>query len=163
MKLTTEQTFSLLLLLAGGAISLISAFVGAAINTWFTSRREHKRWLFDQKRIEYRELLDGLHECMENMSGAFLKVNVTKPQNLPDVAIARGNILIHSRIFVWPALEKFGIEKRWEELATYVIQTEVPRDPAQRGCPTLTSFQLKCSAFEDQLNKFVRKDLGIES
>ncbi|MGA2202025.1 MAG: hypothetical protein ABSG40_08695 [Terriglobales bacterium] len=163
MKLTPEQIFSIFLVAAGGLIGLISGVLGAVVNSIFTSRREHRRWLFDQKRVEYRELLDGLHECMENMSGAFLSVNVTKPQNLPDVAIARGNILIQSRIFVGPALEKFGIQNRWEELAAYVIQAEIPRNPAQKGCPTLTSFQLKCCAFEDELNNFVRKDLGIES
>jgi hypothetical protein len=163
MKITPEQTFSILLVATGGLIGLISGVLGAAVNSLFSSRREHRRWLLDQKRMEYKELLDGLRECMDNMSGAFLSVNVTKPQNLPDVAIARGNTLIQGRIFVGPALEKFGIQKRWDELAAHIIEAETPRAPNQRGCPTLTSFGLKCNAFENDLNNFVRKDLAVKS
>jgi len=163
MKLTPEQTFSLLLVVAGGLIGLISGVLGAIVNSVFTSRREHTRWLFDQKRMEYRELLDGLHECMENMSGAFLSVNVTKPQNLPDVAVARGYILIRSQIFIGPALEEFGIEKRWEELEACVTEAETPRSSTQRSRPTEASFLLKCDTFENELNNFIRKDLGIKS
>ncbi len=156
MKLTPEQTFNLLLLAAGGLISLVSGIVGAVINTWFTSRREHRRWLLDQKRIEYRELLDGLHECMQQMSGAFLPIGVTTPSSDPDNAMRRGYSLIRGRIFTAPALAKFEIERRWKELCARVNETCLPKSR-----PTAVSFNLEAGRFEDELTNFIREDLEI--
>lgn len=142
-------------------MSLFGGVIGAGVTSFFASRREHRRWIFDQKRVEYRDLLDGLHECMQQMSAAFLPISVTSPGTDPNSGMRHGYVLIHSRIFTAAALAKFEIKRRWKELCAHVIEAQTPRAPTQRGGPTMASFNLRAGQFEDELANFVREDLGI--
>jgi hypothetical protein len=51
------------------AVSLVSIAVGVWIARWsfsVTSERDHKRWILDQKKVEWSELLKALYEVSKD-------------------------------------------------------------------------------------------------
>jgi hypothetical protein len=127
-------------------------------------RRERLRWISDNKKAEWRELIDELDKSLIAMGHAFSTVNVVSasdPWNDPMAGIGKGNRIIHDRIFIADALKKHGVLAKWEELVRYTSDASNPREPSQQGEPTPVGFSLKANAFQDELLRIARKDLGL--
>jgi hypothetical protein len=113
---------------------------------------------------EWRELTDELHESLIQIGYAFLPANVITPgieDNDYEAGIRKGYRAIRSRILIAQALERAGVLEKYEELVRYAVSADRPRDPAQRGSPTAAGFDMKATAFQNELMKIARKDMGV--
>ena len=141
----------------------ISSLLTAILTWWLTSRREHRRWILDNKKLEWRELIDTLHSCLYNMGYAFQMVSVFKPGEEGDVqfAVQKGFRTIRDRIFTADAVERHQVLEQWKELVAYINAATSPREPGQRGAPTIMEFNARGAAFEDKLLLMAREDLKL--
>jgi hypothetical protein len=141
----------------------ISSLVAALLTWWLTSLREHCRWVLDNKKLEWRELIDKLHACICNMGYAFQEIRTFEHGGEGDVdfAIRSGSRVIRDRIFIADAIQQHQVLKQWEELAAYVTAAGCPREPGQHRAPTITGFETLGAAFEDKLLATAREDLRL--
>jgi hypothetical protein len=147
------------------ALNLIglSSLIGTVLSWWLTSRREHRRWALDNRKLEWRELIDTLHTCLWTLGYAFQPVRVFMPGEEGDVqdAMQNGFRVIRDRIFIADALQRHQVLEQWKELVAYVTAATLPREPGQRGAPTITEFNARGAAFEDKLLMMAREDLKL--
>jgi hypothetical protein len=144
-------------LLAGGLLAVVPAAFTAWITSRLTSSREHKRWVLDNKKQEWRELVDTMHECMDRMakdlsSGA-------------EASFHQGYRILRNRIFIADAIAHEQIMKEWKRLVDYALTAQVPRDPSTHrgptGGPTPVGFNNLAAPFEDKLMGLARHDLRL--
>jgi hypothetical protein len=143
----------------------LSSLIAVVLNWWLASRREHRGWVLDNKKLEWRELIDELHSCFGQMVYAFQAVNVIASDgcNDPHAGMQKGRRLIRNRIFIAEALRLHSILQKWEELVAYCNSVGSPREPGQQGGPTAAAFDRKAAAFEDELLQLAREDLQADS
>ncbi len=53
-----------------------SSLIGAALGHWLGSRRERLKWVNDNKKAEWRELIDELDKSFSQMIYAFQRINL---------------------------------------------------------------------------------------
>jgi hypothetical protein len=144
-----------------GAFTLIAVWIGSRLSF----SREHHRWILDNKKLEWRELIDEMHACFARMVYGFQNLNVISPTddgNDPDAGVRRGFRILRNRIFIAPAIAQHRIMEQWEELVAYVNSARQPREPHEHGgLPTFVGFNLRAAAFQDKLMEVVREDLTI--
>jgi hypothetical protein len=142
----------------------IASIVSTAISIFFTSRQQRKNWLSDNKKQEWRELINTLHEALGYMEGAFPPPNIrvhgpeaTSYQS----GIRMGYRVIENRIFIAASLQAEQLRDKFEELVKYAVSATCPREPNQRGCPTVTAFVIKVRVFEGEVMSAAKRDLEI--
>jgi len=153
-------------------LPFVTAIMGGLFalgGVWIASRlsfsREHRRWVLDNKKLEWRELIDEIHACFERMACGFQNFNVISPtddSNDPDAGVRRGFRILRNRIFIAPAIAQHRLMEQWQELVAYMHSARQPREPQQHGeMPTYVGFNQRAAAFEDKLMEVVRLDLAI--
>ncbi|MGB6829935.1 MAG: hypothetical protein WBE41_17940 [Terracidiphilus sp.] len=138
-------------LLTGGLLAVVPAAFTAWITSRLTSSREHKRCVLDNKKQEWRELVDTMHECMDRMakdlsSGA-------------EASIHQGYRILRNRIFIADVVTHEQITKGWKSLVDYALTAQLPPDPSAHGGQTLVGFNNLAAPFEDKLMELARHDL----
>lgn len=146
-----------------GLGAIISALVGAFVNYLLSTYRQKADWINDNKKAEWRELIDVLNECMDKKTIAF-EPFISGPAS-DDLdwhnARWRGTRIIRDRIFIADAIEE--IDKAWDELVSYIVLKEAPREPTQQGgLPTMGGYVLRSSTLRDLLTSTARKDFGMK-
>jgi hypothetical protein len=142
----------------------ISSLISTALAHWLSSRSERIRWKNDNKKAEWRELIDQLDKSMKAMSCAFRNPNVIRVDDAsqaPDDGIVSGDRALENRLFILETLRKNGIIQEWKKLVDYVSEASNPPEPSQRGGPTAMGFSERAVAFRDNLLRVARKDLGL--
>ena len=111
---------------------------------------------------EWRELIKELHESLGQIGYAFYPILAISPDGSNDyeAGIRRGFHVIRNRILIAEPLKKARILEEFEEMVQYAVSAHNPRDPNQHGCPTMNGFDMKASAFEDELMEIARKDVA---
>lgn len=142
------------------------AFVVAVITAWITSKlissREHQRWILDNKKLEWRELVDEMHECFDRMANFHNRTEASIPRSEVDASIRHGFRILRNRIFVADTITQNKIMEKWEELVTYRQSADLPREPHAHGViPTVVGFNLLAAELEDMLMKVARHDLRL--
>jgi hypothetical protein len=100
----------------------IGSFIGSAVSLWFTARQQHRNWVNDSRKAEYRELLDVLYETVTAISANrpnLSSVN-SEPVNEAVMKLARA---FEDRMFIREALRKSGAYEDWLNIKK-VIQYE---------------------------------------
>lgn len=145
-----------------------------------TSRREHERWILDQKVAEWKELLmkiAAIEEIVPCISTGLPGYPGLEPAVLAMVPSLRGNI------FICNAIETSGFIGRWEDFAQYVsgeFEMTIKGDNlTQKGLsPVETSWddrersaqerhvaemgvRMRLSALREELRTLAHKELGI--
>jgi hypothetical protein len=132
---------------------------------WLNSRLERTKWTKDNKKLEWRELIDELDGSLEQMSYVFYPVNVISAdddRNNPMAGVIRGNRAINGKIFIADALKEHGLLDRWRELTQYAnLATDSPSERSTKQ-PTLFGFNAKAVDFRDELLRIAQEDLGIK-
>lgn len=149
-----------------GAFGL-GAVVGNVVSHVLTSRWQRRVWIHDNKRVEWRGLIDGLNDSLDRMGYAFER-GVAREASDPLLdwrgAMGMGNRIVRGRIFIADVIEKQGIVKSWDDLMQYVFSKDNPREPGQHGgIPTLNGYNMRAVALQDEIIRVSREDLGIES
>jgi hypothetical protein len=112
---------------------------------------------------EWREVIDEVHEALEQMGYAFVPIYVRKADDERgdyQAGIRRGNRVLHSQILIAESLEKSGLIKDWNELVQYTHAGRGPRDRWHQGSPTMGGFDAKARAFHEKLVQLAREDMN---
>lgn len=95
--------------------------------------REHAEWVQDQKRLEYRQLLDQLHETFttvtfSNSQGILIQGNDTDVESLQSVQqLSR---VFADRIFIADQLKASGALEDWDTLRRSMYEASRAHWPA---------------------------------
>lgn len=114
---------------------------------------------------EWRELVNELHHAFGQIGYAFNQINVITPgheENDYEAGIRRGHRAIRNNFFIADVLTRERISDKYQELVDYARLGRTMK-PYQPGCPTMGAFDLKTSAFEDELMTIARADIGQPS
>jgi hypothetical protein len=143
----------------------VSSLISTVMAYRLSSRSERVRWVNDNKKAEWRELIDQLDKSIATMHYAFDRLNVIHGEDSshdPMIGIANGNRVIQNRIFILETLRKSGMVEEWSKLGQYISEASNPRELTQRGgLPTATGFGLRANTFKDKMLRVARKDLGL--
>lgn len=106
--------------------TLLGVIVGATVSSYLTARLHHKQWVMDNKKAEYRELLDALHAyyravLWSRWSGGH--VQQSGPTEADTMALMWS--ALSNRLFVRVALVEGGIHRDFQKL-TRSLRSENP-------------------------------------
>ena len=150
-------------LLNGGLLPFVPTVIIAWITAWITSKltssREHQRWTLDNKKLEWRELIDEMHECFNHMANFRNPTDaILIPNSEVDASIRKGFRILRSRVFIADAIAQNKIMEEWEKLRTY-RDPDLPHAPGHALTPV--GFNQRAADLEDMLMEAVRHDLKL--
>jgi hypothetical protein len=93
---------------------LVGVVIGAILVPWVSWRWQHKQWSLDNKKQEYRELLDGLFLAIEEIVKARPSAITSGIEAAK--AVQSGTRLVQNRIFVARSLRNAGIPEDWRKI-----------------------------------------------
>jgi hypothetical protein len=140
----------------------LGAIVGNLVAFLLNSFAQHRSWTNDNKKAEWRELIDKLNESLSKMASAFLPGTVRVAgfdENSYQTGIREGRWIIESRIFIAESLRKEKVLERFDELARYVVSTDLPRDPTKQIGPSAIEYDRRAVHFREEIIRLARKDL----
>lgn len=111
---------------------------------------------------EWRELIEEIHESIEQMGYAFMPLVAVKPgdeRNDYQAGIRRGNRVLRNRILIAEPIKQSGLIEDWDDLVAYAHDGRGPRDRWQHGCPTMGGFDTKAREFQEKLMRVARQDI----
>lgn len=101
-------------------VGFIGACIGIILGQLMSAVREHSRWVQDQKRLEYRQLLDQLHESCEsillsNAEGLLIPAaSAAKDKGI--ILVLQLSRVFEDRIFIADRLKESGSIDMWNTL-----------------------------------------------
>jgi hypothetical protein len=142
---------------------LVGVVIGAILAPWVGWRWQHRQWSLDNKKQEYRELLDGLFRATEEIVKA--RPNASTGWNEAVTSAAwSGTRLVKNRIFVARPLRNSGIPEDWEKIVNVAqwesIEPKIEVDGKQYSYTTGAIFLLR-NNLEQKLLGIIQKDLGL--
>jgi len=105
----------------GKAWTVIGPLIGVFVGSWLTTKGQHKHWLLDNKRAEYRKLLTTLSACGSYFVTLFgMEPVVLSPgeqRKLAKMADRSPNV-IYNRLFIAGEMKRLNIMNRWVLMVT---------------------------------------------
>jgi hypothetical protein len=141
----------------------VYALIGVALGGWITWYSQHRHWVLDNKKQEYRELIDGLFRATEEIVKA--RPNVSSGWNEGVINAAwSGTRLLQNRIFVARTILGSGVREDWQKIVN-VAQWE-PGEPeidigGKQYSYTPGAISLLRNALEQKLLAIVQRDLRL--
>jgi hypothetical protein len=139
----------------------IGAFIGNIVSHLLTSRLQRRNWLYDNKKLEWRQLIDELQECMELMGLAFRwkgaiesHAELAEERRKITRGMVRGGQIINNRIFIAEVLKRNDIQRKWVGLAN--LTKSNTEDLAAAGLKFVNAF----NELHDEILRLARQDLG---
>ena len=143
----------------------IGSILGGLVQQYFSAKQRHREWVKDNKKLEWRELIDELEKAITRMSFHFPAAIVKASEESTDwkSGLGMGSKVIRDRIFIAAVVKERGIVKKWGELVQYVLSVDNPREPTQQGgLPTINGYNLKAIELQDLLIRVSGEDLDID-
>ena len=137
-------------------------FLGVLVGAWATGRWHHTHWVLENKKQEWRELIDALVECAREIS----KSKRAKPEQ-PEYsqlfpAQLKGSVFIQNRIFIAKVVERNSIKDDWNELLRISdLLTTQERTAGNEPIFLDSNFRMRFAEFHRKLVSVAQKDLGI--
>jgi hypothetical protein len=144
----------------------VGTVVGNLVSFWL----QRKTWVKDNKKQEWRELIDALSEAlrvmMEHRHESYTDIltpaeNVTPAEDVRyrEEAIRKGYVAIGDRIFIVKKVRDSGLFERWVALSNDYekVDASIPE-----GLNRFNSFVKHSHKFQDDLIQFSREDLGLD-
>ena len=100
----------------------IGSLIGGLVQQYFSARQRHREWVRDNKKAEWRELIDQIDVSLNRMTVAFSKPLLREAQEAAEItaaymsAMGIGTKVMRDRVFVANRMKKSGVIKKWEEL-----------------------------------------------
>jgi hypothetical protein len=91
------------------------ALLGVLFGGWITWRYQHKQWVLDNKKQEYRDLIDGLFQASEEIVKARPNISAVVGEELLN-AVWKGQRVVRNRIFVARQIREERIEEDWDTI-----------------------------------------------
>ncbi len=133
------------------AIIGISSLIATAAGHWLSKSREYERWVYENRKQEWRELIDQLHEILHRMHYYHSRL---RKDILED--INEGMRILTSRLFIGEKLEEQQINKKREE----PIGNTFGLDESERV--TDIEFLSRLIALENELISVAQNDLKFK-
>lgn len=102
------------------ALSIIPVAGGVGIALWSfraTSERDHKQWIRDQSKAEWKEILLRIAELERDIP--IVLTGIPEHKGL-EAAVLEILPLLRGSLFVYPELDVNGFVERWESFVAYV-------------------------------------------
>jgi hypothetical protein len=144
------------------AVPSILALGIAALVFYWNGGREHKRWVLDQKRAEWRELLDVINECQLDILVASAPVNQAPARSRNDLMDANLKLMkaervLDDRVFIDRSVLRPLITK-WRTALKKTEEAANSSDPFVTSVESYVSFKQLIKAVREA----AKKDLGIQ-
>jgi len=135
-------------------IAAVSALAGVVLGQALSAAREHAKWVNDQRRLEYRQLLDELYEAVTVVSNN--RPNLTQFNHGPvNEAVKRLSRVFADRIFIADDLSSARAINDWVEMKKVIYY-----DPNLES-ETPGSLRYTLSNLQDREDKLREKLLGL--
>lgn len=142
----------------------VGTVLGTLLSYFLTSRLQRRDWIYDNRKLEWRELIDELHSCMQLMGAAFrwkgsvgsLEDRAAERTQISR-AIVRGSQVIRNRIFIADVLTKHGIADRWNKLSEMTNTSGADLQAKARV------FLDEFAGLENEVLNLARRDLRIHA
>jgi len=97
----------------------IGSFAGTLVSLWFNARQQHNNWVNDNKKAEYRELLDVLFHSISvvDANRPNLRASGSPPINEAMIRLSR---VFADRIFISNALKESKADEDFIQLKAVV-------------------------------------------
>ncbi len=147
----------------GGSFS-VGGLVGNLISFWLTSSLQRKNWIKDNKKQEWRELIDALIEALRVMMAhryeSYTDNMMTPAEDARyrEEAIRKGYVAIGDRIFIVKKVRDCKLPEQWAALNDKYEKVD---ESIPEGLDRLNSFVKQSYKFQDDLIQFSREDLGL--
>jgi hypothetical protein len=142
---------------------LTGSVAGALLTSLATASRERQRWVLDNKKAEWRELIDRMNYSLTRMERAFTSTFDPEQTGIewkPRTGIEAGEVVIRNRIFIAETLEKNGVHADWSELRE---QTWTAIRNHWHDLETTEHFMNTREEFEAKLAKLAREDVRADT
>ncbi len=147
----------------------VGGFVGNLVSSWLTSRSQKRNWEKDNKKQEWRELIDALREALRVMMEHHY-VNYSDADTLTpaedvryrEEAIRKGYVALGDRIFIVKKLRDSGLSGMWDALNDEYRKLDARHPSFPEGLNRFNSFVKQTHKFQDDLIQFSREDLGLD-
>jgi hypothetical protein len=108
------------------ALSIVPVAGGVGIALWSfhaTSKRDHERWVLDQKKAEWKELLVKIAEIEHE-----LPIVLEPEEDYKNLVAAAQSVmpLLRGTLFVFPNLETSGFIKEWVAFVEFLLKLFMP-------------------------------------
>jgi hypothetical protein len=142
---------------------LVGVVIGALLTPWIAWRWQHRQWIFDNKKQEYRDLLDDLFQASEEIIKARPNISAGINQDLLN-AVWKGNRIVRDRIFVASAIRAGGIPTDWETIVRLAIweptEEKLHIGGGQRAY-TINGIVTLRNALDEKLLAIAQRDLKL--
>jgi hypothetical protein len=135
-------------------ISPVAALAGLWLGAKLNFATAHKTWVLDNKKMEWRELIDAVQGALIKMADA-----VYGPSGDPSESVQRVFIVLNNRMFIADTVAREKLVDRWDQINRYVNSVTVPAyRPNEQA---MGSFEHERKTFPDFLIALSRKNLRI--
>lgn len=114
--------------------------MGVGIGAWLTARWQHRRWILDNKKVEYRELLDALNTYrwrLLNYQATYGDALIVgdsneepKAQSLEKIALAKAETALSNalgdRIFIREELAVGSVSEDYRKFSSTLLSDKPP-------------------------------------
>jgi hypothetical protein len=139
------------------------ALLGVLFGGWITWRYQHKQWVMENKKQEYRDLIDGLCQASEEIIKARQNIDVGVNQELLN-AVWKGMRVVRNRIFVAREIREGGIEEDWDTIRRLALwepnEDKLPIKGGRWGYTTNGVVILR-NELDEKLLAIARRDLKL--
>jgi hypothetical protein len=84
----------------------------------------------NRKNAEWEALVRGLEDSLDTISRAFVSPATSTSESIlrVEAGIRRGYCALHNRLTIAETLRKYGLVKKWDEIAMYAMLAASPSD-----------------------------------
>lgn len=141
-------------------VSLIVGLVGVLLGQTLSRANEHYRWRLDQKKAEYRELVDLLYDAITVVERERPGLELPKDTQLLDNAIQKLARVFEDRIFIAKRLRESGAYTQWLEMKKMIYYDPESHDLTPQDLHySKTGLWLEEDALRTKLIALANKDI----
>ena len=146
-----------------GLEAAVYSLVGVLLGAWIAWRYQHRQWILENKKQEYRELLNGLYEASEAIIAARPNISAGVTNALLS-ALWKGSRLFHDRIFVARAIREARLLEDWESIRRLALWEPPEEEPEIKGRKTkytINQIVILRNDLDEKLRAIVQRDLNL--
>lgn len=142
---------------------VVSIYVAWRVFRW-QGEKEHNSWVRDQKKAEYRELVDLLYDSITVVDRERPGLALPKDPQLLDNAIQRFARVFEDRIFIAKRLRESGANEQWLEMKKMIYyDPDLYAETPQSLHYSKTGLWLKETELRNKLVELANTDIGAFS
>ncbi|HEV2485048.1 MAG TPA: hypothetical protein VGT08_05905 [Terracidiphilus sp.] len=133
-------------------VGIVSALAGVVLGAGLSAFFHHREWVGEQKKLEYRELLDQLYDTVSAVTEARPGLPPPEDSKRLNTAIQKLALTFEDRIFIAHEIGDSGAQKLWLNMKKMIYDYLIPEvgtAPDSRYSPT------RLHEREDALRKLI--------